>query len=117
MKLKIVSDGTAEGTRLVSLDGRRVQDVRSIKWEINAERGARATVELEHVPVEIVGSTKDKDKQLCLLTCPICEVRFLMDTEQSGRYADYKGTNTRWECGSCKKKSFAEDWFSTEGMN
>ncbi len=54
---------------------------------------------------------------MSLLTCPICDAQFLMETEQAGRKAKYVGTDVLWQCSACKKKSYAEDWFSTEGMN
>lgn len=115
MRLKIISDGTAKGTWVVSLDGKPIEDITSVTWSISGNGESRATVELTNVPVELVGETAEDTQSL--LTCPICDTRTLQSTKAFGRLSDHKGTNTMWLCGTCKKRSYAEDWFSTEGMN
>ena len=117
MKLKIISDGTSQGTRIVSLEGRQLRDVTKVTWSVNAGGKSKAIIEVEEVPVEVVGESKHEEPEMSILTCPICDEQMLLETSSAGRKADYLGTNKRWQCGSCKKTSYAEDWFDTSGMN
>lgn len=56
MKLKIISDGTPQGTSIVDIEtGERLERVTSIKWSIDAKWLAVATIELCEIPVDIVG--------------------------------------------------------------
>ncbi len=57
MKLKIISDGTNEGTKLVDEDsGELVPLVQKLTWEAKADgfHLTKVTIELLNVPVEIV---------------------------------------------------------------
>lgn len=54
MKLKIVSDGTSEGTYICNAEtGEKVEWVKSLNWHIEASSLSKATVVLLNVPVEI----------------------------------------------------------------
>jgi hypothetical protein len=53
MKLKIVSDGTPTGTRLLTEDGNYIEGVRSIHWEIGVDKVASAIVDIVLVPAEL----------------------------------------------------------------
>lgn len=54
MELKIISDGTTVGTKLVdAATGEKIQYVQSIEWEIDAKTLiAYATIKLAKVPIE-----------------------------------------------------------------
>lgn len=57
MKLKIISDGTNAGTKLIDQDtGESVPLIQKITWEVSADGFglSKTTIELLNVPVEIV---------------------------------------------------------------
>lgn len=56
MKLKLVSDGTKTGTKLIDEDtGEMVHGVSRVSWEADAkEHITKTTVEFFNIPVEIV---------------------------------------------------------------
>lgn len=65
MKIKIISDGTPNGTLVVDADtGEKVDNIYSIKWELLVTDGM-ADVELGilMVPVELVGKVKKEIDQ------------------------------------------------------
>lgn len=52
--LRIESDGTARGTNVFVEDGRRVERVRRVAWDLDARTGlAEVKIELHGVPVDI----------------------------------------------------------------
>ena len=55
-KLKIISDGTSNGTALVDVEtGQAISNVMSITWSIDVDTMlATATVKLTSIPTEIV---------------------------------------------------------------
>ena len=54
MKIKIVSNGTSYGTKVVDSDtGEHLPNVAKITWTIEAKGLARCTLELIKVPVEV----------------------------------------------------------------
>jgi hypothetical protein len=53
MKLRIVSNGTGAGTRLLTEDGQEIEDVRSVAWTCEGGAIARVAVILLAVPVEV----------------------------------------------------------------
>lgn len=56
MKIKIVSDGTAWGTKVVDADtGETLEKVISVSWEHDLHRSPEVTITVTEVPVEIVG--------------------------------------------------------------
>jgi hypothetical protein len=59
MKIKIVSDGTSMGTKIVNADTGEdtglVKQVQSITWSIDAKSLATVVMTLVKVPVEVVG--------------------------------------------------------------
>jgi len=52
MKLKIISNGTVAGTKLVDELGNMVDHVQSISWSIRIGELSRATIELINIPIE-----------------------------------------------------------------
>jgi hypothetical protein len=60
MKLKIISDGTNAGTKLIDEDtGKMVHLIQKLSWEANAkEPFAKVTVELINIPVEITSKAE-----------------------------------------------------------
>ena len=56
MKLKIISDGTNTGTKLIDEDtGETISGISSLTWEASANEAlTKITVELFNIPVEIV---------------------------------------------------------------
>jgi hypothetical protein len=57
VKLKIISDGTAHGTRIVNADtGEEVEGVVSVFWEVSTDDElAYAELKFLALPVEVVG--------------------------------------------------------------
>lgn len=53
MKLRIVSDGTVEGTRVVDERGRRVQNVMAVNWTIGLGGIGTAVIAIKDVPVDL----------------------------------------------------------------
>lgn len=56
MRIKIISDGTSQGTHVVNEQtGERLDLVTRISWELSATHLATATLTLLRVPVEVEG--------------------------------------------------------------
>lgn len=62
MKLKIISDGTAWGTKVVDVEtGEELKYVKSADWHISADdKLAEANLTILHVPVEIIAEAKEE---------------------------------------------------------
>jgi hypothetical protein len=61
MNLKIISDGTSFGTRIIDADtGVMVDGVQSLKWEIKVGGFAEVEMILCKVPVELTGEVERK---------------------------------------------------------
>lgn len=60
MKIKVISDGTAEGTKVIdSASGEALSGVQEVRWHVRAEdHYAVATVVFVNVPVEIIYKEK-----------------------------------------------------------
>jgi hypothetical protein len=52
MKLKIISDGTPKGTKVVDEMGNRVEYVQSVQWSVKVGELSRATIEILDIPIE-----------------------------------------------------------------
>ena len=65
-RLKIVSDGTAAGTQVLTEDGTRIDIATAVKieWSIDStgDRLARATIEVVLAKVDVVGDVVDRSK-------------------------------------------------------
>jgi hypothetical protein len=63
MKIKIVSDGTPMGTKVVNAEtGEAIKGVCGVSWSLSDNRSiGRAIVEFALVPVELVGDAYTKD--------------------------------------------------------
>lgn len=56
MKIRIISDGTGPGTRVVDERGEKVEMVTAVKWKLDDPRGlATAELTFVKVPVEVEG--------------------------------------------------------------
>jgi hypothetical protein len=54
MEIKIVSDGTPYGTKLINIEtGDEIKDIKSIDWHIEVDKLATAKIEFLRVPVEL----------------------------------------------------------------
>lgn len=54
MKLKIISDGTPAGTRVLTEHGDEIEGIQLLSWSVNCmDEGAEATIHLWGVPCEI----------------------------------------------------------------
>jgi hypothetical protein len=59
-QIQIVSDGTQKGTHFITASGKRLTQVRSATWTIEAHsKYATAVLELVDVPINAVGEVKD----------------------------------------------------------
>lgn len=63
MKLKIISDGTANGTQVVNAEtGEQVDYIKSITWYCTIDELATAVLEVVDVEIEAKAETKDVDE-------------------------------------------------------
>jgi hypothetical protein len=63
LKLKIVSDGTRAGTKVVNEDGAEVEGVTDIKWEFSQEEGGVwATFTVGDAPCEVAAQAPQSEK-------------------------------------------------------
>lgn len=59
-QMKIISDGTPPGTKLLDPDGKDITgSISAITWKIVAGGASQATVTFENVQVEVLGIVKD----------------------------------------------------------
>ena len=58
MQLKLVSDGTPLGTKVVDENGEVIEYITNLKWEIGVGHYAKATIEITKLPLEVVGELK-----------------------------------------------------------
>lgn len=61
MRVKIISDGTAYGTRIVNMEtGELVEGVVSVRWQMDAkDNTASVDISFVKVPIEAEGEWKD----------------------------------------------------------
>lgn len=64
MRVKIVSDGTFEGTRVVDIaTGEQLENVRSVRWGGAAHSGCIVWLELDEVPAELEAEVATPDRK------------------------------------------------------
>lgn len=74
MKLKLISDGTNTGTKLIDTDtGEQVKGIQKITYDLDCTNIPKVTVELFNVPVEIVA----KEASVSLLKYSLVENEFM----------------------------------------
>ncbi len=63
IKLKIISDGTPSGTKVIdAVTGENLDGVKAVSWRIGVDRAlAECNLELCHVPAEVVGYAAPDD--------------------------------------------------------
>ena len=60
MKVKIISDGTASGTKLIDQEtGKSIEDITSITWSVSVDELAQVNVKFINVPVEVIGEIEE----------------------------------------------------------
>jgi len=60
MKIKIISDGTPHGTKVIDMDtGEPIAGILEVTWRVDAGGDAIAELKIYGVPVEVVGKRKD----------------------------------------------------------
>ena len=66
MRLKIISDGTTRGTKVIDEEtGERIGLIQDIVWSANADKTiTECTIKLAKVPVEIVTEAKIDPSEL-----------------------------------------------------
>ena len=69
MKLKIVSDGTNKGTKVVDEMGNMVEHVQSVQWQISVGMLSRATIELIDIPIETMVVKGEKQIRKRFIRC------------------------------------------------
>ena len=62
MKLKIISDGTTRGTKVIDEMGNMVEHVQAISWQIRVGELSLATIELIDIPIETAVNHSEKKK-------------------------------------------------------
>lgn len=56
MKLRIESDGTPAGTRVLDENGKAIENVVGLTWELGVGGIARCKMQLVATPVDVVGT-------------------------------------------------------------
>ena len=112
-RLRIISDGTTDGTWVLDDDGNSIENVTAIHWQLTGNT-VTATLTIADAEAELV---IDESPKTTLISCPRCETKFEMPTKDIGRRADVIEKPIRWKCAKCGKYSLAEDWFDVSGMN
>jgi hypothetical protein len=60
MKIKIVSDGTPRGTRVVNAEtGEKIERVKAVSWKIGLDQVATATIEVVLPPCDVIAETTE----------------------------------------------------------
>jgi len=59
LKLKIVSDGTAPGTRIVDEAGNSLENVTYVEWHVAADNIGGAKIHIAAIPIEATGKITD----------------------------------------------------------
>jgi hypothetical protein len=62
IKLKIVSDGTSEGTNVVTEDGKRISGIQKLVWMADANQEFTYAV-LEIIDIPIIGKVEEAELQ------------------------------------------------------
>lgn len=62
MRIRILSDGTGNGTRVVDERGQRVEMVTKIEWQVEVKGLATAVLTFARVPVEVSGELEEGDE-------------------------------------------------------
>ena len=58
MKIKIISDGTPNGTKIVNAEtGEHIENVRGIIWKCSVGHLAEVILDMINIPAEIQGNT------------------------------------------------------------
>jgi hypothetical protein len=60
-KLRLTSDGTPQGTRVVTEDGRLIKGVQTIDWHLEIGGFARCQIEVLAVPADVVGLAEEPE--------------------------------------------------------
>jgi hypothetical protein len=63
MKLKIVSDGTVNGTSVILPDGTAMPGVAGVSWYIDVDGASKCLLELVDVACETILDTKDTQRR------------------------------------------------------
>ena len=114
MRLRIISDGTPQGTKVLDGNGRLIKGISQVTWSVEYGKRASATLTFNNVDVDVIGEEELEEN---VVVCPICGNRAMLPVKQIGRKEQYKGSEELFTCGVCKKKSYAEDWFDYGGMD
>lgn len=69
MRLRIVSDGTPAGTKVLDEEGRRLRNVKAIAWGIDTDGMARLRIEVAAVPVDLIGEV-DTEADVSMIQVP-----------------------------------------------
>lgn len=59
-KIRIVSDGTPGGTRVIDeASGEDIRGIRAIRWEVTGKDIAKVSLDFVKVPVDLVGEVEE----------------------------------------------------------
>ena len=59
MKIKVISNGTTQGTRVLTENGEKIEGCVSAEWKIDMENIAQLTLKFVGVGVEVEGDLMD----------------------------------------------------------
>jgi hypothetical protein len=116
VKLRIVSDGTAEGTQVVDETGRVLEGLASVTWQLHPDKTVTATLVVREAAMDLSAEVEEQPVTR-VIVCPICGVKLEADASKVKGKAEYQSSGVRWKCGACGKLTHAEDWFDTSEMN
>lgn len=60
MKLKLISDGTTQGTKVVDIkSGEMIENVYHIRWELTTGGKSMMILDLVDIPAEVIGHAEE----------------------------------------------------------
>lgn len=86
-RLKIVSDGTPMGTKVMTQSGEVIENVTSIYWNIRADgTGSHADISITPFPIEVTPTSMDADVDIN----DICKHFDSVTVNGSGKHMTWK---------------------------
>jgi hypothetical protein len=90
VRLRITSDGTPKGTRVVTEDGKLIRGVQLVSWHLSTAEMARCTIEVRAVAVDLVGEGSMPEDPTAVVTL-----------NQPQEAPEGPGFRARYHCPEC----------------
>jgi hypothetical protein len=94
VRLRITSDGTPKGTRVVTEDGTLIRGVQLVSWHLSTGEMARCTIEVRAVAVDLVGEGSMPEDPTAVVTL-----------NQPQEAPEGPGFRARYHCPECLRSA------------